>query len=78
MERSFTCSSPSFLCHIHHKNPNIINVIQHWQSSSLKKEYQVCSFVHSRHHKLKNWTCTSWFNTRIFKTKVKEKNTIMV
>jgi hypothetical protein len=50
MERSFICSSPSFLCHIHQKNPNI-NVIQHWQSSSSKKEYQLCSFVHCRHQK---------------------------
>lgn len=53
MEGNSTCLSPSFLCHIHHKNPNIINVAQHWQSSSLKKEYQLCSFVQSRHHKLK-------------------------
>ncbi len=28
MGGSSTCSSPSFLCHIHHNNPNIINVIQ--------------------------------------------------
>jgi hypothetical protein len=53
MEGSFSCLSPSFLCHIHHKNPNIINVTQHWQSSRLKKEYQLCSFVHSRHQILK-------------------------
>jgi len=53
MKGSFTCSSPSFSCHIHHKNPKNINVTQHWQSSGLKKEYQLCSFVHSRHQKLK-------------------------
>lgn len=53
MEGSSTCSSPSFLCHIHHKNPNIINIIQHWESSGFKKDYQLSSLVHFRHLKLK-------------------------
>jgi hypothetical protein len=77
---SYKCMSFNMLilvCHIHYNNPNITNTTQHWQNSSFKRKYQLCSFMYSKHHTLKNWTWTSWFNTRICKIEMKKRKTIM-